>query len=285
MQCSCLYETMICYSTYYNSLLLLSCTINMLWSRQPSINDIVTSFTKLIAMFVNYCRTIYICNCRDTVCMYALWNPPINKLMNNYICLKHYTCTCSDTALIKTKLVMKVIIVLQMRNSSQQVTIKYYKSYFICIYCIILMCSCKIVSSIYARVVNYCSIHVYHTIFHPLYQNGKLDWYEHTLHSIMRFTNLSCIQQSIRSRVLIYWSYYRIKMKHVSHCKYAGNNLIVATRYEQLFLEYHLRFFGRLIEIIIYLVLVSMLILCKLVKICFMFAHRWILIPPEQWLI
>ena len=94
MQCSCLYETMICYSTYYNSLLLLSCTINMLWSRQPSINDIVTSFTKLIAMFVNYCRTIYICNCRDTVCMYALWNPPINKLMNNYICLKHYTCTC-----------------------------------------------------------------------------------------------------------------------------------------------------------------------------------------------
>ena len=45
-----------------------------------------------------------------------------------------------------------------------------------------------------------------------------------------------------------------IKIKHVSHCKYVGNNLIVATRYEHLFLEYHLRFFGRLIEIIIYLV-------------------------------
>ena len=77
-----------------------------------------------------------------------------------------------------------------------------------------------------------------------------------------------------------------IKIKHVSHCKYVGNNLIVATRYEQLFLhEYHLRFFCRLIEIIIYLVLLSMLILWKLVKICFMFAHRWISIPPEQWLI
>ena len=43
--------------------------------------------------------------------MYALWNPPINKLMNNYIYLKHYTCTCSGTALINTKLVMKVIFV------------------------------------------------------------------------------------------------------------------------------------------------------------------------------
>ena len=64
-----------------------------------------------------------------------------------------------------------------------------------------------------------------------------------------------------------------------------GTAFILLCIYEQLFLEYHLRFFGRLIEIIIYLVLVSMLILCKLVKICFMFAHRWILIPPEQWLI
>ena len=76
-----------------------------------------------------------------------------------------------------------------------------------------------------------------------------------------------------------------IKIKHVSHCKYVGNNLIVATRYEHLFLEYHLRFFGRLIEIIIYLVLLSMLILWKLVKICFIFAHRWISISPAQWLI
>ena len=292
---------MICYYTYYNCLLLHSCNMYMLWSCQPSINDIVTSFTRSIAMSVNYCMTTNICDCCDTVCMYALWNPHINNLMNNYLNLKHYTCTCSATAYMNTKLVMKVIIdifyyykisgtkhrqlksiiVLLMRTSSQQVTITYYKCYHIFIYCLILLCSCIIASSTYARVVNYCSI--YYIAFQLLYQNVKLSWYKNY---IKRFTNLSCIEQLLRSRVSIYWSYcYRIKSKHVSLCKYVGNNLIVAMRYEQLFLEYHLRLLCRLTEIIIYLVLLSMLILWKLVKICFMFAHRWISISPAQWLI
>ena len=84
----------------------------MLWSCQPSINDIVMPFTKSIAMSVIYCITTNICDCCDTVCMYALWNPHINKLMNSYVNLKHYTCTFSATAYMNTKLVMKVIIVL-----------------------------------------------------------------------------------------------------------------------------------------------------------------------------